>query len=71
MNSAPMAAGALNKSNTGENNTSTPVTNAEAGRQADNASRSSSPSSSSSDSESSSSDSDSSSGYGIRSVPLM
>lgn len=59
MNSAPMAAGALNKSNT------------EAGRQADNASRSSSPSSSSSDSESSSSDSDSSSGYGIRSVPLM
>ncbi|KAK4373951.1 hypothetical protein RND71_004628 [Anisodus tanguticus] len=57
MNSAPMVAGALN-SNFG------PATNAEAGRQVDNASRSSSSSSSSSDSGSSSSDSDSDSSSG-------
>ncbi|XP_059277168.1 transcription factor GTE3, chloroplastic-like isoform X1 [Lycium ferocissimum] len=56
-NSAPMVAGALNN-NTG------PATNAEAGRQVDNASRSSSSSSSSSDSGSSSSDSDSDSSSG-------
>ncbi|KAJ8527718.1 hypothetical protein K7X08_015169 [Anisodus acutangulus] len=57
MNSAPVVTGALN-TNTG------PATNADAGRQVDNASRSSSSSSSSSDSGSSSSDSDSDSSSG-------
>uniref|UniRef100_M1C8C2 Bromodomain-containing protein n=1 Tax=Solanum tuberosum TaxID=4113 RepID=M1C8C2_SOLTU len=67
MNSAPMVAGALN-SNTGKNNTSALATNAEAGRQMDNARRSLSSSSSSSDSGSSPSDSDcdSSSGSGSK-----
>ncbi|KAG5630773.1 hypothetical protein H5410_002490, partial [Solanum commersonii] len=55
MNSAPMVAGALD-SNTGKSNTSALATNAEAGRQMDNA-RSLSSSSSSSDSGSSPSDS--------------
>ncbi|KAH0765008.1 hypothetical protein KY285_000879 [Solanum tuberosum] len=67
MNSTPMVAGALN-SNTGKNNTSALATNAEAGRQMDNARRSLSSSSSSSDLGSSPSDSDcvSSSGSGSK-----
>ncbi|KAM3382595.1 transcription factor GTE3, chloroplastic isoform X1 [Capsicum galapagoense] len=66
MNFAPMVAGAM-ISNIGENNTSAPATNAEAGRQADNASGSSSSGSSSSDSGSSSSDSDTDSSSGSES----
>ncbi|CAN4075576.1 unnamed protein product [Withania somnifera] len=63
MNYAPMVAGAPN-TNTGENNTSAPATNAKDGRQVDNASGSSSSNSSSSDSGSSSSDSDTDSSSG-------